>query len=164
MSDKILENLETFQASLEQTGSINIAATTIGLCERTIRNFRRQNQEFDDLVKDALEVFELSHSQEWGNLALKFTTNLLKSKVTKKTVTRRFFAPKKDEDDSGGVLDGELIEVYREEREEEILPPKWLVERFLPSPTEKQIQVNVNFAPPESVDPSHDPEAKQLED
>jgi hypothetical protein len=160
-----MEKIEEFKGCLEQTGSIKTACAVIGVSEKTVHQYRKNSQEFDDIVQTAIDFFKESHSNDWEHLSISFTTNLLKNKVTKKTTVRRFYAPKStDEGDSGFDPDGELVEVYREEREEQVLPPRWLIERFLPSQQEKPIQVVVDFgnSPPESL-LGDDPEAKQLE-
>jgi hypothetical protein len=77
---------------------------------------------------------------------------------------KRFVLPRQElaDDEEFTPESGELIEIYREEREQTVQPPKWLLERYLPKENVEPIKVQINFADMPDVN-SDDPEAKQVE-
>ena len=154
------EQIQIIIDSLEQSGDINLACLAADITRRTYNNWLRDNKQFASAVEEAKAFYKENVTSEWDFVATRFTDNLLKGRVTRTTITRKYARGLDDENDPSQ----EMTEIYREEREETLAPPRWLLERYLPSVTQDDITVNVNFNGGLNTDlEEDDPEAAELE-
>ena len=149
------DRLELLLTTIRKTGDVGLALIAIDLSWEQYFNWIKDS-EINGLVEEAKSDYKKFTIDDWGLVAVKFTDNLLRGKVKKTTVTKSYYLQKNED---GSLSD--MVETYRQEKTESVLPPKWLLEKYLPGDNKEQITVDVNFS---QVDLSEDdPEAKTLE-
>jgi hypothetical protein len=150
---------------IEMTGDIDRACAVSSITISTFIKWLKEYPEFKSLVDEAKETYKNSLMSSWDINAIAYTDSLLKGKQTRKKTIRRFVLPKpqlEDDEEFNPPESLDLVEIYREEIIEELHPPKWLLERYLPREQEKPIKVEIDFgAMPELSE--NDPEAKELD-
>jgi hypothetical protein len=157
--------IDVIKSIIERSGDIHNACIAASIDLRTFANWLKEYPEFKVIVDDAKETYKNSLVTSWDLSAIAYTDSLLKGKQVRRKTVRRFVLPKPQLEDDEEFLPPEssdLVEIYREVIEEELHPPKWLLERYLPREQEKPIKVEIDFGimPDLSED---DPEAKELD-
>jgi hypothetical protein len=157
--------IDVIKSIIERTGDIHNACIATSIDIRTFTYWLKEYPEFKSIVDDAKETYKNSLIASWDLAAIAYTDSLLKGKQVRKKTVRRFVIPNQQLEDGEQFSPPEsadLVELYREEITEELHPPKWLLERYLPREQEKPIKVEIDFGvmPDLSED---DPEAKGLD-
>jgi len=149
------DRLELLLTTIRKTGDVGLALIAIDLSWQSYFKLLKDS-EINGLVEEAKLDYKKFIIDDWGIVAVKFTDNLLRGKVKKTTVTKSYYLQKNED---GSLSD--MVETYRQEKIEDVLPPKWLLDKYLPGENKEQITVDVNFS---QVDLSEDdPEAKTLD-
>lgn len=156
--------IDIIKEVLEKSGDINAACIAASITRHTFEKWLQIYPAFKDIVKESKEFYKNCLVSDWDVDAIAYTNKLLKGEIVTRSVVRRFVLPRPqiDDDEEFTPESTELIEIYREEREQILQPPKWLLERYLPKENVEPIKVQINFADMPDVN-SDDPEAKEVE-
>ncbi|QVQ57007.1 terminase small subunit [Anabaena phage Elbi] len=156
--------IDVIKEVLEKSGDINAACIAANITRHTFEKWLQLYPTFKDIVKDSKEFYKNCLVSDWDIDAIAYTNNLLKGRVVSRSVVKRFVLPRQElaDDEEFTPESGELVEIYREEREQTVQPPKWLLERYLPKENVEPIKVQINFADMPDMD-GDDPEATEVE-
>ena len=154
--------------TIETTGNLDQACLVVGISRQTLNKQIRQDDQLKRAIYEAIDSYKENLDLDFSSQSLTFIKNLLSGNVVKTTSFKRYALVKPDsgvdDDDPDDSQASRMVEILKEEREETVLPGRWLLERYLPQVRQQAVEVVVNFSENLTEVPEDDPEAKQILD